>query len=148
MISRSDILLLASEYPDIDVSEVYKSNDIPIEVLKQINNKRPLELISFYEKLRKSYNNKKSKLYINIMKFNGNAIMDSNTILTTLSAMLNQILQYKCDNKVMFYKHSRADEITKVLEIYFKTHDILPARQLLNLIRTDIYALEIISGRK
>lgn len=148
MISRSDILLLAAEYPDIDVSSVYKTQDIPIDVLKQINDKRPLELISFYEKLRRSYNQKRSKLYINIMKFNDNAVEDSTTILTTLSAMLNQILQYKCENKPMFYKHARADEITRVLEIYFKTYDILPARELLSLIRADIYALEVISGRK
>lgn len=154
MISRSDIVLLLTELQnngeDVskDISELYKSNTIPFEILKKINDKRPLDLCLFYEKLRKSYDNKRSKLYINIMKSNENAILDSKTILTTLSALLNQILQFECEDKSMFIKHSRADEIAKVLGIYFNTFNIEPSLKLLTLIKADIVALEYINSRR
>ena len=44
----------------------------------------------------------------------------------------------------MFYTHSRADEITKVLSIYFETKNINPAYKLLSLIKADIKILEMI----
>jgi len=154
MISRSDIVLLLTELKENgedvtqEISDLYKSQSIPFDILKKINDKRPLDLCSFYEKLRKSYDNKRSKLYINIMKSNENAINDSKTILTTLSALLNQILQYECSDKSMFLKHSRAEEIVQVLSIYFKTFNIEPALKLLTLIKADICALEYINGRR
>ena len=154
MISRSDVVLLLTEIQaegeDVseDINNLYISQVIPIDILKKINDRRPLDLVLFYEKLRKSYDNKKSKLYINIMKSNENAINDSKTVLTTLSAMLNQILQFNCSDKAMFYKHARADEINKVLNIYFNTFNIEPALKLLTLIKADIVASESINGRR
>ena len=150
MITRSDLVLLLTDLQEkgIDVTEditkLYQSSNIPVDVLKKINNSRPLDLLRFYEKLRESYNKKRSKLYINIMKSDENAIDDAKTILTTLSALLNQILQFEVEDKVMFYTHSRADEITKVLSIYFETKNINPAYKLLSLIKADIKILEMI----
>ena len=150
MISKSDVVLLLTELQNNgdnvskDILELYRSDSIPLDILKKINSFKPLSVIKFYEKIRQSYNKKHSKIYINIMRSDENAIQDAKTILTTLSGLLNQILQFDCEDKPMFLKHVRADEITKVLEIYFKTFNIEPAFKLLQLIKADIKVLEMI----
>ena len=108
MIDRSDVLLLLADLSKTgvdtkeEIRKLYSSSTIPLSALKLINNNRTLDLVNFYDKLRKAYNDKKSKLYINIMRSNENTIKDANTVLTTLSALLNQILQYKCEDKRLF----------------------------------------------
>ena len=93
MINKSDLALLLTELnlegSDKDIIELYRSQEIPISILKKINDARPLDLLKFYEKLRDSYNKKRSKLYINIMKSDENALDNTKTVLTTLSALLN-----------------------------------------------------------
>ena len=65
MITKNDCLLLLGEISTkgIDTKEyitkTLKTNKIDLDVLKFINDNRPLELTQFYEKLRKYYNNKK-----------------------------------------------------------------------------------------
>ena len=145
MISKDDVILLLTEMGDNnkeDIMRVLKSPSIPLDILKKINDSRQLDLLRFYEKLRKSYNAKKSKLYINILKVDENLIEDPKTILTTASALLNQILQFEVEDEAMFYSHSRADELVKVLEIYFKTFNIEPIRKLLHLVKSDLKCLE------
>ena len=143
MIAKNDIILLLTELEqnniDVkdDIQKVLSSKTIPFDVLKKINDYKTLDVLAFYEKLRKSYNNKKSKLFMNIMKADENVLDDPKTILTTLSALLNQILQFNAENKVMFYSHMRCDEITKVLEIYFKTYNLTSAIELLKLFKAD-----------
>ena len=72
MITKNDCYLLLSELNDngLDTSSAIKdlmsSNSPSLEVIKFINDNRQLGLTLFYEKLRKSYNNKKSKLYIKL----------------------------------------------------------------------------------
>jgi len=154
MISKSDIILLLTELQqdgvDVtkEISTLYKTENIPLDTLKKINNSKPLSVIKFYDKIRQSYNKKHSKMYINIMRSDENAMQDAKTILTTLSGLLNQILQFDCDDRPMFLKHVRADEITKALEIYFKTFNIEPAFKLLKLIKADVYVMELISGHR
>ena len=148
MINKTDCILLLTEMQDkgVDVSDkirqLMSSPTLPLEVLKFINNNRQLDLISFYERLRTNYNKKKSNLYINIVK----EIDEPQEVLTTLSAMLTQVLLFskKLDNKGLFLKHSRADEITQVLSGYFRHYDITNALKLLRLIKADIKALESI----
>lgn len=150
MIDKSDVILLLTEMQNkgVDVKDdlmkTINSPSIPLDVLKKINDNRPMDIINFYEKLRKSYNDKRSKLYINIVRSDEDKLNDPKKVLTTLSAMLNQILQYKPDDQILFYKHSRGDEITKVLEIYFKTYNLEPASQLLKLVKADLKVLEMI----
>ena len=150
MITRSDVVMLLTELKDNgedvsqDIINLYKSETIPLSILKKINDSRPLDLLNFYEKIRNSYNKKRSKMYINIMRSDENALTDPNITLTTLSALLNQILQFDCEDKPMFLKHARADEITKVLGIYFNTYNLEPAYKLLSLIKADIKVLEMI----
>lgn len=145
-LKKTDLLLLLTELQDnnIDVSSqinlLMKSSNIPLEVIKFINDNREMEITKFYEHIRKSYNDKKSKLYINIVK----EIDDPQEVLTTLSSLLNQILLWskKVDNKQLFLDNSRAREITLVLNNYFKTYDITQAITLIKLIKSDIKCLE------
>ena len=89
MITRNDLLMLLSELQDngIDTTEQFTktvtSRELPFDVIQFINTKRELDVTKFYEYIRKSYNSKKSKLYINIMK----EIDDVNEVLTTLAAL-------------------------------------------------------------
>ena len=150
MIAKSDVILLLTELQNkgIDVKDelnlVLRSQTIPLEALKKINDNRSLDILKFYEKIRKSYNNKKSKLYINIMRADENVISNPKTIVTTLSALLNQILQYKPDDQALFYKHARADEIVKCLSIYFNTYNLEPSRKLLEITKADVKCLQMI----
>lgn len=148
MITKNDCLLLLADLKDkgVDTSVVTKqlmsSPSIDIEVLKFINDNRQLDLTAFYEKIRKSYNNKKSNLYINIVK----EIEEPQEVLTTLSAMMTQILLFSknLEDKQMFFKHSRVNEIVKVLNNYFITYDLTYCIKLIKLIKLDIKALESI----
>ena len=150
MITKNDVLLLLTELQERgvdtkeDVNLLLSSETIPLDILKKINTNMPMDILKFYEKLRKSYNAKKSKLYINIMKSDENLIKNPKTILTTLSALLNQILQFDVEDRISFYKFSRADEISKALVIYFSTFNLEPAKKLLELYKADIKVLEMI----
>lgn len=146
MITKQDVLLLLIGLRDsgVDVKEQMtqqvKASEPLIDVLKFINDNRQLDLTNFYIKVRKSYNNKKSKLYINIVK----ETEDVKEVLTTLSALLTQILLYEknVEDKAMFYQHARAEEITKVLQNYFKTYDLTPCIKLIKIIKADIKVCE------
>ena len=152
MITKHDCLLLLSEIKEkgTDCSKEIKtlmtSTEPSLEIIKFINDNRQLDLTKFYEKIRKSYNDKRSNLYINIVK----EIEDPGEVLTTLSALLTQILIFskKVENRNMFLKHARCDEICKVLNRYFQTYDLISCIQLLKLIKYDIVALETVSGRR
>jgi len=148
MISKNDCILLLTDIANkgIDTKEqlqtLITANQIPLAVIKFINDNRQLELASFYEDIRKSYNHKKSKLYINIVK----EIEDPTETLTTLSAMLTQVLRYSktIEDKAMFLRHARANDIVKALNNYFNTFDITLCIKLLRVIKADIKALEAI----
>ena len=96
MIGKNDLLLLLADLEDkgIDTKrqslQVLRSDDIDLEVIKFINDHRQMDLSRFYEKLRKSYNEKKSKLYVSIVK----EIEDPTDVLTTLASMNLQILLF------------------------------------------------------
>lgn len=149
MISKADCLLLLTELKEkgLDTDEqtkmLLKNQEPTLEIIKFINDNRQFEVTRFYQKIRKSYNNKKSNLYINIVK----EITEPSEVLTTLSAMLTQILLFSrgLDSIQMFLRHSRAEEISLVLTNYFRTYDITNCQKLLRLIKADIKALEYVS---
>lgn len=146
MITKNDCFLLLTQLKDkgIEVDGLMKklvsSPFIPPEVIRVINDNRQLDVSNFYENIRKNYNNKKSKLYINIVK----EISGTEEVLTTLSALLTQILLYskKADNEHMFLQNVRANEIASVLCSYFQDYDLTYCIKLLRLIKSDIKALE------
>ena len=146
MIKKTDILMLLTELQEKgeDVSKyiktLYKTPEIPLDTIKFINEHRELDVVSFYEKLRSNYNHKKSDLYINIVKETD----DLSEVLTTLAAYNLQVLLFakKLTNKDAFYKASRVEEVTRVLNNYYKTYDIDKCRLLLALIKADIKLFE------
>lgn len=148
MITKTDCILLLTEQQEngVDVSDVLntlvKQSEPSVEVIKFINDNRQLDLSKFYDKIRKSYNNKKSNLYINIVK----EIEDPNEVVITLSAMLTQILLFSksAENKQMFLKHARANDISKILTLYFTNYDLTNCLKLMRIIKADIKALESI----
>lgn len=77
-------------------------------------------------------------------------IDDVNDVLTTLASMNLQILLYSknVQDKNMFLKQSRAEEIAKVLTLYYRDFDLTNCVKLLRLIKADIIAFETISGRR
>ena len=153
MITKNDILLLLTELQEsgADVNlyftKAITAPNVSLEVLKFINDQRQLDVAAFYELLRKNYNSKKSPLYKNIVKED----MDKpDEVLTTLAALNLQILLFakKLDDDKMFLKHSRAEEITRVLNNYYKTYDLLPCLKLVKLIKADLVAFETVAGRR
>ena len=148
MITRTDCILLLSDLEErgIDTTailkETLKNAEPTLATIKFINDNRELALAQFYEKIRKSYNKKKSNLYINIVK----EIETPNEVLTTLSALLTQILLFSngVEDREMFLRHSRPYEISRILTNYFKSYDLTNCVKLLKVIKADIKALEMI----
>ena len=148
MLTKRDCVLLLSElsHNGIDTSEMmdklFSRKEIDLDVLKFINSHRELDLTAFYQRLRKNYNNKKSDLYINIVKVDEEEPKD---VLTTLGALNLQILLYsnKVQDKQMFLKHARAKEINMVLVKYLTDYDIASCIKLLKLIKADLQSIAI-----
>ena len=151
-INKQDCLLLLSELQNdgIDCTDVMKELIVQgaptIDILKFINDNRQLDATAFYEKLRKSYNNKKSKLYINIVR---GEFKDPKDILTTLASLNLQILLYNKNVKdsTIFLRHCRFEEINMCLYNYSKTYDLIPCQKLLKLVKADLKVLEAVNGR-
>lgn len=147
-ISKTDCLVLLNELQEsgIDCTNItrtlLKSTGPTAEVIKFINDNRPLDLALFYEKLRKSYNNKKSTLYINLMKEPD--VANINKILSTLNSYALQatLFSEQLRNKQMFYRFVRLQEVYQCLYYYTKTYDLTPCIKLLSMIKADIKVLE------
>lgn len=154
MLQKNDLVLLLSEMQEQgyevnkELTTLLTSTSIPLDILKLINDNRPLPVTQFYERVRKNHNAKKSDLYKNIMKETN----EVDKILTTLSAFVLQVNLYAryLDEKdlQMFYKHSRVEEITRVLNQYYKTYELTSCVKILRLIKSDILAFETIQGRR
>ena len=153
MITKNDCLSILTKLDESGVSGVNSyvrklvvARDIPLEVLKFISDNRGLEVSKFYEMLRKSHNQKKSPLYTNILK----EIDDPQEVVTTLSCLLTQILLYgkKLENKDQFFREVRAEELTRVLNNYFKTGLYEECLHLIKVLKSDLLVLEYIAGRR
>lgn len=147
MITRNDTILLLTELQEqgIDTGKLVevalRSSEVNMTVIKFINSHRPFEANKFYEKIRKSYNDKKSTLYRNIVKEN---LDDPNDALTTLASLNLQILLYSknVDDKQMFLRHMRFEEICAALLNYSKKYDLVPCIKLLQRIKADLKAFQ------
>lgn len=153
MIQKNDLVLLLTELEKRGVagaSQQIKNTlttpGIELSTIKFINDNRPLEIVQFYERMRKNYNSKKSPLYKNIVK----DVDDVETIITTLHAYALQVNLFakKLDNKQLFFKQARAEEVTRVLNKYYTDYDITSALKLIRLIKADIIAFETVQGRR
>ena len=153
MITKNDCLSILTKLDESGVSGVNPymrkllvSREIPLEVLKFISDNRGLEVSKFYEMLRKSHNQKKSPLYTNILK----EIDAPSEVITTLSCLLTQILLYgnKLENSDQFFREVRAEELTRVLNNYFKTGLYDECLALIKVLKSDLLVLEYIAGRR
>lgn len=154
MITKQDCLTILVKLEDAGVANIDEyikklliAKEVPVEVLKFIATNRGLEAVNFYEMLRKSYNQKKSPLYINILK---DEVDNSPDVVTTLACLLVQIILYgkKLSDANTFYKEMRAEEISRVLNDYFKTGIYDNCVKMLKLIKIDLLVLEYINGRR
>lgn len=153
MITKNDCLtiLVSLEDRGVNIDQPMKrlitSKEIPMEVLKFILDNKGIEVASFYEMLRKKYNQKKSPLYHNIVK----DLIDPEEIVTTLACLLVQITLYSKKlptNREIFQREVRAEEITRVLNNYYNTGTLDQCLALIKLLKADLVVLEYISGRR
>ena len=152
MLNKSDCMsiLIKLEDKGVDINAQMKklilAKDIPIDVLKFIAEKQGLEAVNFYEMLRKSYNNKKSKLYKNILDD-----INLDSICVILSSPLLQIALYSSkltDTKNSFLQEIRANEISDALADFYKSDNVEKCLAVLNAIKTDLLVLEYLNGRR
>ena len=98
MLTKNDLLLLLNEMQASGketsklATRLALSEGVPRDILKYINDNRPLEVAQFYEMLRKNYNHKKSNLYKNLVR---EELSEPIEALITLSALNLQILLYQ-----------------------------------------------------
>lgn len=150
MLKISDLILLLTELEERGVNgashqirQVIGKSEISLDILKFINDNRILDVADFYEQIRKSYNAKKSSLYINLVREDLKSPTDA---LTTLASLNLQILLFAkhLESPQMFLSHSRAEEITRVLNNYYRTYDLKPVIALRTLIKADLKSFESI----
>ena len=147
MLRKNDLILLLTRMQDAgadasaQIRKVISSKDIPMDVVKFINDNRQMDVTRFYEQIRKSYNDKRSSLYINLVRED---LKDPKDALTTLASFNLQVLLFArhLDNPTMFLSHSRAEEVTRVLNNYYRTYDLAPVMAMRTLIKSDLKAFE------
>ncbi len=146
MLTKTDCLNLLFELKDkgVDVDKDIKylliHSEPSLDIIKTINNNMELSIRTFYEKLRKSYNNNKSKLYINIVK---EVDLEPKELLCTLGSLQLQILLFnKTLDDPSFLRSVRFNEICDCLKHYYATGDIIPSQKLLELFKADLKFLE------
>ena len=152
MITKRDCLLLLTEMEGqgIDTKEMLKlamrSQDLDADVLKFINDNRQIDASAFYEKIRKSYNNKRSTLYKNIVTCD--EVNYEENVLTTLAALNLQILLFvqNAQDERLFLRSVRFEEINQALLNYSKTFDLVPCIQVLQVIKSDLKVFEYINN--
>ena len=136
IITRQELLQLVADDKEL-IAAVYTK---PEYVLKDCKHNNKLEIFNFYDKCRKSYNQGHSKIYINIVK----EVEDPKKVLTTLSALITQILLFaeSANHKDIFLQHSRLQEILSALSNYATTNDLSECIALICDIKKDVKYLE------
>ena len=156
MLTKNDLALILTEMENNGVEgsheqllRLFGSVGIPMEPLRFIASNRHLDVIGFYDLIRRNHNEKRSSLYKNIVK----DIEDPTEAISTLSAFALQLFLYSKhiedgSDKAQFYRQVRAEEVTRVLNMYYRDFDVTSALKMLRLIKADILALEEASGRR
>ena len=151
MVTKRDCILLLTEMSNsgVNVDDMLKkamsSVDVDEDVLKYLNDSRQIDANAFYEKLRKSYNQKKSTLYKNIVTCD--EVDCTETALTTLASLNLQILLFasKVENYRVFLRSVRFEEINQAMLNYSRTYDLVPCIQVHQIIKSDLKVFEYIN---
>lgn len=147
MLKKNDLILLLTQLQEdgVDVSQQLRktvtSKEIPLDVVKFINDSRQLDVTRFYEQMRKSYNEKRSSLYINLVREELKDPRDAVVTLASFNLQVNLFARH-LDNPTLFLSHSRVDEVARVLLNYYRTYDLKPVLALRALIKSDLKAFE------
>ena len=150
-ITSNDCLLILYDMQEkgIDaknyITKAINSEFPTVELIQFINKNRQFDLQKFYEKLRKSYNNKKSILYKNIVKED----LPSQELLTTLASLQLQTLLFAktVKDKQMFLKHARFQELSKCMLNYAKKYDLIPCIEILKLVKADLKLFQYVKKK-
>ncbi len=146
MITANDCVLLLDvlKTQGIDVDKVESelmTKGATRKVVKFIKDNNSLSIFDFYEKLRKSYNDNRSKLYINIVKEDVTNVKEAPI---TLSSYVLQTLLFskQVEDDDMFLRQARYNDACDCLSEYGKSGNIIPCIRLLQTIKSEIKALE------
>lgn len=153
IIDKRDVLNILFDfqklYPEdnevtVQLNRLIRMKEPDLDAIKFVNDRREFELRQFYEKMRKSYNNKNSKLYRNLVRFEE---LEPREILTCLGSLQLQILLFykTLGSDTNFLAHARFDSICDCLKHFYNTGDYAPAMKLLSLIKSDLKIFEAIS---
>lgn len=149
MLSKLDVyqILFEMKAQNIQGAEeniklISKSVEVPLDVIRYINDNRSLQITEFYEDLRRKSNTKASKLYKNLMKED----KQPQEVLKTASSYVTQVLiraeQLDLQERTIFYDNSRVKQISEGIHNYFNNGEIRSLLDVLTTVRKDIKILE------
>lgn len=155
MLQTNDLILLLTELEEAGddkahslIRDIIGRPSVSLTALKYVNDQRQLDVVSFYEHIRKNNNEKRSPLYKNIVK----DMEDPVDVIVTLHAFLLQVALFGRkvpeESKLQFFKHVRAEEVASVLDKYYIDYDVSSALKMIRLIKADLLAFEHINGRR
>ena len=155
MLTNNDLSLLLMDLDDSGVEGASKmlantlgKPGVDFAALRFVTANRQLDVAGFYERMRRNYNEKRSDLYKNIVK----GEWDADKALSTLHAFALQAFLYSTrvaeDDKPMFYRHVRAEEVSRVLHEYYGSYDLSGVLKVLSLLKADLTAFEAAAGRR
>lgn len=146
MITSDDCLLILNTLKEKGVDTQKIEEELSLrgptkKVVKFIKDNDDLDIYNFYRKLRKSYNDKRSKLYINIVKEDFSNVEN---IPTTMASYVLQSLLYanQTNDETMFLEQARYNECCECLLEYGQSGNLIPCIRLLQTIKQEIKALE------
>lgn len=147
MLGRQDCykLLIDIKNKGINVDKYFlmlsQSVEIPVEVIKFINENRELDITRFYEDLREKHNKRKSKMYYDLMRE-----LEPEESIITLSSLITRAFIFgktlSTRDRIQFYENIDIPSITSAINEYTKTSDIGKCLEILSKIKNDIKVLE------
>lgn len=131
---------------DVIIRKLLTSSAFKGEAISYLNSTRSIDIVNFYEHLRKSYNEKRSSLYINLMKED---LPLEDQVITLASYILQaNIYLKKAINRPLFIRESEVNNSALALQKYYSQEDLLEVRNQLNKIKEDIKLYESFYRRK
>lgn len=155
MLTNNDLSILLMDLEDAGAEGASKMlartlgrPGVDFEALRYVTARRQLDVAGFYGRMRKNCNEKRSDLYKNIVK----GEWDADKALSTLHAFALQAFLYSRhvpeESKQMFFRHVRAEEVSRVLHDYYASYDLAGVLKMLSLIKADLMAFEAAEGRR
>lgn len=144
MLTNQDLIYFLTKWntkeADVIIRKLLTSSSFKGEAISYLNSLRSIDIVNFYEHLRKSYNEKHSSLYINLMR---EELSLDEQIITLASYILQaNIYLKKSINKPLFIRESSLLDASRALELYYSQEDFLWVSKQLSKIKEDIKLYE------